>query len=207
MKQVDCPDCGDRGKVSLLRSWRGPSVADQVCGIVRSLKNANGKDARLRLTELVRLDGKNPSFFLQDEDALMSISGRFVRADDQTYFLLLLDYHASMLPGEERAGVLLLSTAQNQILDGLHLVCSNREAGLYSRILDPAGPDGAQVAIIPEPGGFSRFVEPTISYRLYQWQRITTSGVATGAGKPERDGICRLGIGSDRLVILELERK
>jgi hypothetical protein len=86
------------------------------------------------------------------------------------------------------------------------MACSNREAELAAILLDTPGVDGAQLVVLPSPG-WGKEVEPTISYRMYQWRRFTRDGVTPGRGAPEKDGICRLRISGDRLELLTPEAR
>ena len=41
LPRIDCPDCGDRGKVSLFRSWMRPRVSVTIAAVLRELKGAS----------------------------------------------------------------------------------------------------------------------------------------------------------------------
>jgi len=128
------------------------------------------------------------------------IGAQFVVAEETFYLILRAFSTSSIMPGESAAGFLLLHP-DGRTLDCVQMACSNREAELSAILLNPLGGDGAQLVMTPSPG-WGKQVEPTISYRLHPWRRITREGVTAGRGTPEKDGICRLRISGASLEIL-----
>jgi hypothetical protein len=198
--RIDCPDCADRGKVSLFRSWR-PMVSPETGAIVRGLKDPSGTDNLPALTALLQTEGMSgaPPLAPQNRN-LRQMQGRFHRSDGRTFLVLTTYCPAMMVPGTSSAGVFLLDL-RGRVLDYVVGTSDNRVADLYSRILEEPGADGRRVVIFPVPAGDARF-----SFLLHQWQQPARRVVSEGA-KSEREGACRIGVWGARLEALAQEEK
>src|SRR6185503_11907131 len=51
--RLDCPDCADSGRISLLRAWR-PRVSQQIGHVLRGLKDPSGKQVTAALQPILQ---------------------------------------------------------------------------------------------------------------------------------------------------------
>lgn len=194
--RVDCPDCGDRGKVSVFRALMGHRVAESVGGVVRSCRNP--ESALLLLKTAIEADGKTPGTFLfENSSAIPAIAPRFVVANERRYLILLIRWPAPSGGYTEGVSVLLLSL-EGSVLDRVDVLYSAFDTELAATVLDAPAPDGGRITINPKPGD----ALPS-SYRLFQWQRPSREGFVQGAS----GDVGRLAIRERRLEVLAPEGK
>lgn len=203
--RIDCPDCADRGTVSLFRSWK-PAVSPEIGAIVRGLKDPNASESLPELEQLLSKEGMSVSPHMRlTRGSVQRIRPRFATSNDRTVLLLATDSPGLRVPGNPTAGVLLLDL-RGRILDYVFASCSSRQADLYTYLLETPGPDGTRIVIRPIPRGGTG-VEPDFSFLIHQWRQPPRRGRSEGGTMAEHEGACRIGIRGDRLEALAAEEK
>lgn len=191
---LDCPDCADRGEVSLFRSWRDPTVSVEVARVLKGLKGPSPAASVRELKNMPQSGGTvlGPIY----DHVPLFLTAKFIEAEDKRYLCIVLNYHS---PLNTEASVLLL-LPQGRILDTVRLF-SISGLEVSGELLDKPAPDGAWVLIrgIPKPGD----VAPTAaSFRLDHSGRAPGTGMLDVRETDGWDGVFRLGIQGDRLEFL-----
>jgi len=202
LQTVNCPDCHDRGTVSLFRSWV-PRVSREVAQVLRGVPDPIGVECRRSLELLLEKNGKHAGQFLHaaNADPARIAAARFLRVQETSYLALLVDSPTVLsMPGIAAAGVLLLRP-EGQALDSVLLTCNTRSALLHADILEPTPSDGAHFAIFATSGLFLKDLHD-VSYRVHQWQRSSREGQARGDETHQCLDVCRLKISDGRLEVL-----
>jgi hypothetical protein len=193
---LNCPDCGDRGKVSVFRAWTGPRVSDPVAGFLRSLAAEEGPAAFECLNQMIRNDGKDPETFLAGSSRVLD--ARFLDAEGKTYLVLIMGAFTKNPSGAARTALLIRSDGRAS--DRALVTFSGPSAQPNEVIHGPTPPDGTRVAIYWHVA--RRWPETADSYQVDLWER---PGHETQLkGKPE-DPIVRLAIRGDRFEVLTPE--
>ena len=185
-----CPDCADRGKVSLFRSWMRPRVSPDVAALVRGLKDPYYGDSRLALERIVLESGPNYAGFLKG--ALPNFhyfdGAGFLEGEQKTY-LALFSYLGPGIVRESDGITVILLSAEGKALDFIQITWSTA-AGPLSATID----DGTAVLVHADED-FTPGVLGT--YRLSQWK----GGVREG--KARKDEVCRFRVRNDRLELID----
>lgn len=191
--RVGCPDCGDRGKVSLLRSWMPSRVSPSIGALVRAFKDPTAGQEPIRaLRRVVEENGPAYSRFL--EDAFQVFHGcegvEFLDAEQKLYVVVFVGSGVNTPPGTHGVSTILLS-AKGRVLDFIDLTWNHQHGPLRDYVLVPAAADGAQILI-------DTYEErPNRSYMLAQWQKSAREA------KPKGVEVCRYKIRNDRLEVLD----
>jgi hypothetical protein len=188
--RIGCPDCTDRGKVSLIGSWMRPKVASSIAALLRGLKDPEGLDARRALDLIVRDSGTAYFDFLKHSPPGMNYfrGAEFVEAEEKLYLLLIADSGSSTIPGSEGLLVILLS-AEGRALDFVDVSCSSREGILFSTVF----PQDGRIAIHRTCDGPG---DRPVSYRILLWNDFDREIRGMGGD------VCNVGIRGDRLEVL-----
>jgi hypothetical protein len=190
--RVGCPDCGDRGKVSLFRSWMPSRVSPSIAALVRAFKDPTAGQEPIRaLRRVVEENGPAFSRFLDDAfDVFHGCKGvEFLEAEQKLYGVVFVGSGSNTL-GTIGVSTILLS-AEGRVLDFIDLTWNYQHGPLRDYVLVPAAADGAQILI-------DTYEErPNRSYMLAQWQKSARDG------KPKGVEVCRYKIRNDRLEVLD----
>ena len=199
LPRVDCPDCGDRGKVSLFKSWMRPKVADSVAAILRGLSAPVHGVSHLALKDLLLENGKSLSEFQGLSIGNEFTCARFMEVEGKTVLLLILDTSSSANP----ATAIMLVSPDGRLLDYVQVSGSNGEVDVRAAFLEKPGEEGAQLAILPRRGFFApgQGVELRLDFRVDQWTRPPRQFAFTWKGS-EAELICPLRIRGGRLECL-----
>ena len=194
--RLDCPDCGDRGKISLFRSWMKPRVSEPVARILRSMPGPGEFDALNVLEEVLRTDGKEPNAFLNGKTGvefvhipsrfMAFVAARFIEVGGRTRLILLLRPVLSM-----NAVSAVLLSHEGQALDCVFVV-TGAAGGVELRggVVDKNPPDRpcVEIAIMVDSGR-------TDSCRLNQYpSHIREISV-------KKDSVLRLSVQDDRFEV------
>ena len=190
--RIGCPDCADRGKVSLFRSWMRPRVAPSIAALVRGLKAPNEGDSLRALQLVVQESGPDYSRFLrQYPPHIDSFRGaEFVEVEQKLYLVLLAESGVGTVPAASIGVLAILLAAEGRALDFVDVSTSAWGEYFSGRILA----DHAQIVIerkLDQPPA------DDLNYQMIRWNkgareiRVRTSEV------------CRLTIRDDRLEVVE----
>lgn len=185
--RVGCPDCSDRGKVSLFRSWLQRRVAASIAAVLRGLKDPDGLAVRRALDLIVRESGPAYFDFLKHSPPHIDYfrGAEFVELEERLYLLLFAESGSGTIPGSTGLLVILLS-AEGRALDYVDVSCSVREGDLFPEVF----PQDARIAITR---GSDRSRTGEVSYRVRWWNDFDRALKSTG------NEVCVLGIRGDRL--------
>jgi hypothetical protein len=186
--RVDCPDCSDRGKVSCFRSWIGPRIPEVLADVVR------GSNALQSLKSAIERDGKNPETFIMEHGSVRpTLRPRFITEEGERYLVLLMGC-PPFSPGDDPSATIMLFSMRGQLLDCIHLLCSNDGVELRGTVLETRSADGARITIDPDRDGLDFYS----CYKLYHGREPVRLGFVAG----KRDGLCRLAIREGRFEVL-----
>ena len=199
--RVDCPDCGDTGKMTLFRSWR-PRVPKPVAAVVRAFRDTKGKSGVLALETLARADGTEPGWFS------LGICGkypkarpRFIESDGKRYLIVVMTDPAYTY--DHPTATIILLSLRGEFHDRVDFLCgASSRLNLDGIVLDAPPADGARITINPVAGT----AEPYTVYRIYQWQQVVRQGFLQQTQESEFKSLCRLGLRADRLEVLTPHR-
>lgn len=192
--RINCPDCADRGKVSLFRSWIRPRVSEPVAGILRSMSAGQAAMVVVQLNQLVQDDGKDPDAFLAGSSLLMD--RRFLEAEGKIYLVLLLQAFNRLPDNSARTAVLL--TEDGRALDRVLVGTDGHNASISVGFLEQAPVDGPQIAF---GWKVARWPDAVKSCHVDQWQRPARELLS---GNPD-DPLIQLAIRGDRFEVLTPE--
>ena len=202
--RLDCPDCADRGKISLVRSWMRPKVSEPIAGILREIKYSMRTDSFAALQAVIQHDGKDPAEFICSLDPKdnRGMKPRFLSVQGKQYLILLIDYPSKLASQPVVSSVLLL-TPEGKALDYVHVACGTLIADLEaSALLSPAG-DGAHIVIHAHPGLGTDVFSKKVPYYINRFQRVQSEDrTAQGGPVGAFEGVCRIRILNDRLDVL-----
>jgi len=198
LPHLGCPDCADRGKVPLFRSWMPSQVSEEVAAIIRGLQDYRAFDSRVAVRALLERTG-HPDNYLQGIDTNMAyyLNARFLRAGERQY-LVLLAYGNT--PQEAPIAGALLLTLEGDVLDSVTITCQNQEKRIMGlmRVFynEPFEGDEAEVSVSVGNG-----MQPAAFYQIKQWQRPDRQGAYREEDRKE-SYICRLRIAGNRFEVL-----
>jgi hypothetical protein len=206
--RLDCPDCKDRGKVSIPRYLRGPSIDRDLYDLIQARRGTT----ELQQNHLERLEsrsGREPGEALGlKQFGVQHYQGdfRFVRAEEKEYVLVLLFQEGFAIPGTAVAGIVLIST-DGKVLDFIQATSSTRSGVVYPIFVEKAA-DGALACVkgrsIYQKAGSS---EVPVLREVYRADVPGSAACPLAAlTPPERartDGIFRVGIKGDRFTFIE----
>jgi len=205
---IYCPDCGDRGTISLVKSLRTPTVNTQVGAIIALQNKSKGIGSIRELRQLIEAQGLKADEFMGDSFAGEADSGsaHFLDAESKKYVIVLLhsmDKKASWNTTAS-ARIVLLSTS-GQVLDYIHCIRAHPDFSIYAWRIDEPAPDGARVMII-KASPLRNPAESRVQYDLH----YIGSGPETYHGSVEwlggkDDGFCRIAVRNDHLEIVRPE--
>lgn len=190
--RIGCPDCADRGQVSLFRSWIGPRVAPAVAAIPHEIVHQERAGFYRPLADLVVADGKDALAFLQTYEGSAILQNiRFIDSEGETFLVLLLDASLRGTPSLTATVALLLSL-EGRALDSVRVSCLGEESESRARIV-PYPYSGQELIVID-----SKMSARPLSVRVDQWQREPQDLMFTGDSGNE---ICGLSIKGRRFVV------
>jgi len=188
---LGCPDCSDRGRVSLFGSWMRPRVASSIAALLHGLKeDPEGFGARRALNLIVRESGPAYFDFLKHSAPRIDYfqGAEFVEAEEKLYLLLFAESGSGTIPGSTGLLVILLS-AEGRALDYVDISCSIWEGESQPSVL------AGEIAIQRRS---DRPREGEASYQLLLWNDFARERKVRGSE------VCRLRIRRDRFEILPM---
>ena len=163
---LDCPDCADRGKVSLVRAWR-PRVSDGVRQSLRVFRDPTSAPFMNRLELLILEPGMKREAYLEANGQRAQFAfPRFVKAEGTPY-LVIPAYYPLWKSSDGTGTGFLLVHPDGRALDCVQMTCTNRLADINFVFLEKPATDGSQMALSP-------IVDPVpqgVSYKLHQWRQ------------------------------------
>ncbi len=210
--KLDCPDCRDRGQVSVTRFLRGSSIDSDLEHLIQARRGTT-EVQQDHLGRLEARSGRAPGDSLgRTSFGVLNFEGdfRFVRAEEKDYLLLLLYQEHLPLPGRGVAGIVLVSTG-GKILDYIHCTFGTR-SGIVVPVFVGNAADGAVACF--KGGETHETTREVHRPDLREVYRADVSGSAacpwTALTPPERaqaDGIIRVGIRGDRFAFIDAGRR
>jgi hypothetical protein len=158
------------------------------------------------LADLARGQGLDPGEYVNYRSArgfCTLTEGRAVAIDGHVVAIL----HATTgVPGDEVEQLVLLDR-RGHVLDKLACKISSRDGRLATRVLDGPGPDGARLVVhfVPVPSGPPSWKG---GHTITHGGRDIDFEKDAGGGRAEwdRTGLCRVGLGGGRFVVVSPER-
>jgi len=190
-RPLNCPDCADRGNVSLFRSWI-PGVSEPVGEFLGVLREGQVPFVFGELHQLVRNHGEDSEAFLAGSTILLN--QRFIDAEGKTYLVLILQAFNTIADTSARTAILL--TADGRPLDRVLVSTDGHNASLNGGFLERAPGDGPRLVF---GWNVSRWPEALRSYQVEQWQRPARELLLRGK---RDDPLLHLLIRGDRFEIL-----
>jgi hypothetical protein len=210
--RLNCPDCGDRGKVSFPRSQRGPGVPEHVARLIRMRRRQYELLPEYRDLLTMR------SRWVPDEVTGYKFFGtwpddwdlRFIRAEEKTYLVVLLSHGSADLEGQTGAGMVLLSP-EGVVLDYIHATHKPGPHIVFPAFVENAA-DGTIAGV--RGGDRSETIEPfkpPVLAEVYQagvaGSRACPSTAQTPSERVRADGLFRVGIMGDRFTFIDAGRR
>ena len=134
VQPLNCPDCGDSGKVSFFRSWR-PRVSQPIADFFQCLANEQAPLAFERLNQLIRNDGKDPEAFLAGSAILLD--QRFLEVEGRIYLVMILQTFNKFPDSSGRATLLL--TPEGRALDRVVVMANRHNARIDAKFATIGG--------------------------------------------------------------------
>ena len=203
--RIDCPECGDVGKISFFRSRMRPPPSEPLSQLLRSYTPGFSQGFMQELSGLVEEHGRFPAF----HDYLArsrDIRVRFLQTEGKDYLVVLTEFSGIAQKDYSLASLLLFSV-DGRSLDHLRVWCDTVGVELHPRILEGASADGAQLSIVPTERNSTPLSASRFEYSLAQWEeRGFHAAFIPGEGfGPE--GFCRIRIRNDRFDVLQPKPK
>ena len=206
--RADCPDCADRGKVSVLRWWK-PRASPRISELLRELRDLHSIRSREILGSMLVEAGMASDAF-QDTEMFGGI--RFHRSEQDLFLVLLGNYGSHRVQGEKGSRVLLL-TPEGRVLDLVQFSAIYKKGTDFHHVFltasfrDPPGGDGAQVVVATQENLFLNEIGPSFWWELTHWREKPSTGVLIKTPQSNAEGFSRLKVGPGRVDVLSPDTK